>query len=119
MVAGCGKVIGDHGLGIKGGVAGTRFWEAGVEGAARNGAERSEVRSLERRLPKFAAPGGMPCKRPKFIPARLLRLGGGAGGSGDLLGFCLGPSLGGDAGGSQLGGLLRGGGGRQALDDLD
>lgn len=36
---------------------GSPFWEAGEEGAARNGAERSEVRSLERRLPKSAALG--------------------------------------------------------------
>ena len=40
---------------------GPRFWEAGVEGGARNGAERSEVRSLERRLPKSVAMGDAQC----------------------------------------------------------
>jgi hypothetical protein len=46
-VAECGKEIGDHGLGIKDGVA-----EDSILGSW------SEVRSLERRLPKIAAPGG-------------------------------------------------------------
>ena len=36
---------------------GPRFWEAGVEGGARNATERSEVRSLERGLPKSVAMG--------------------------------------------------------------
>ena len=35
----------------------TRNWAAAAQGAARNEAKRSGVRSLELRLPNFAAPG--------------------------------------------------------------
>jgi hypothetical protein len=51
----CRKELGDYGLGIKDEVAGDSILGSR---SGRRGMQRSGVRSLERRLPKIAAPRG-------------------------------------------------------------